>query len=78
MPIYEYVCLDCASAFELLIRGDEKPECPSCGKKKVSKQLSVTAAPQASGGDMACGAKDMCPAATGGCGGGACGMGGPF
>ena len=43
MPIYEYVCQECGAAFELLIRGDEKPECPSCGKKKVSKQLSVTA-----------------------------------
>ncbi len=80
MPIYEYICLDCESAFELLIRGDEKPQCPSCGKKRVSKQLSVTAAPQASAGDMMCGAKadGSCPAATGGCGGGACGMGGPF
>ena len=80
MPIYEYVCQDCGHAFEQLIRGDEKPVCPSCGKKKVSKQLSVPAAPQASGGEMPCCARadGSCPAATGGCSGGVCGMGGPF
>ncbi len=77
MPIYEYVCLECGNAFELLIRADEKPQCPACGKQKVSKQLSVPAAPQAAHGDLPCSAKGMCPAAAGGCGG-ACGMGGPF
>jgi putative FmdB family regulatory protein len=78
MPIYEYVCLDCSSLFELLIRGEEEPVCPACGKKKVTKQLSVPSAPQV-GGEAMCGAKadGSCPAA-GGCGGGGCGMGGPF
>lgn len=41
MPIYEYTCKDCGSDFELLIRGDEKPVCPSCGKKHLTKSLSV-------------------------------------
>lgn len=78
MPIYEYLCQDCSHAFELLVRGDQKPQCPSCSSRKVLKQLSVPAAPQASRGAAVCGAKadGSCPMT--GCGGGACGFGGPF
>lgn len=78
MPIYEYVCASCNNAFEVLLRAGEKPQCPACSSKKVLKQLSVTAAPQSSGGAVACGAKadGSCPMS--GCGGGACGLGGPF
>jgi putative FmdB family regulatory protein len=31
MPIYDYQCNACSSRFELLVRGDEKPICPTCG-----------------------------------------------
>ena len=44
MPIYEYTCKDCGSDFELLIRGEEKPVCPSCGKTHLTKSFSVPAA----------------------------------
>jgi len=77
MPIYEYVCETCNQEFEHLQRGDEKPACPSCGKKRLSKKFSVPAA-HTGGGDPACPARDagMCNP-TGGCGGGGgCGMGG--
>ena len=45
MPIYEYSCRRCESAFELLVRGQETPECPECGSHKLQKLLSVPAAP---------------------------------
>lgn len=40
MPIFEYVCEDCGKKFEMLIRGNETPECPKCSSKKVKKLLS--------------------------------------
>ncbi len=44
MPIYEYQCESCAQLVELLIRGDETPQCPDCGSSKLAKQFSVPAA----------------------------------
>ena len=46
MPIFEYVCDDCGSKFEKLLRraGDAAGECPSCGKSHLSEQLSTFAA----------------------------------
>jgi putative FmdB family regulatory protein len=73
MPIYEYTCNDCGSDFELLVRGEEKPVCPTCGKRHLTKSLSVPAAHSASS------AKDLPCQPTGcgmpQCGGGMCGMG---
>ena len=47
MPIYEYVCRKCAREFELLLRGEERPRCPSCSGQQVDKQWSVPAATRA-------------------------------
>jgi putative FmdB family regulatory protein len=44
MPIYEYVCRDCGHQFEWLTHGDTTPECPSCGRNKLSRMLSVPSA----------------------------------
>jgi putative FmdB family regulatory protein len=44
MPIYEYVCMECESHFEELVRIDEHPPCPDCSSANVSRQLSVFAA----------------------------------
>jgi putative FmdB family regulatory protein len=44
VPIYEYTCDKCDSQFELLVRGGERPACPSCGGRKLEKLLSVPAA----------------------------------
>jgi putative FmdB family regulatory protein len=45
MPLYEYTCEQCDNEFELLIRSsNDQPACPTCGTKKVTKQLSVPAA----------------------------------
>jgi putative FmdB family regulatory protein len=60
MPIYEYTCNDCGSEFELLIRGEEKPACPSCGQARLTKSLSVPAAHTTGSRDPACPAKDTC------------------
>lgn len=48
MPIFEYLCDDCGSKFEkLILRQNTDPEnnapieCPSCGKTKVTQQISM-------------------------------------
>jgi putative FmdB family regulatory protein len=71
VPIYEYVCMQCESHFEELVRAGEQPPCPDCGDSNVRKQLSVFSAhgsstqPTIGGG----------PSAGGGCCGGSCGCG---
>ncbi|MAE69270.1 MAG: hypothetical protein CME06_02245 [Gemmatimonadetes bacterium] len=70
MPIYEFVCRGCETAFEELVRADTRVECPSCGSAEVRKLLSSFSAV---GGAR----PDGCPD-PGGCepdacrGGGAC------
>ena len=71
MPLYEYTCQKCHRDFELLVRAEETPECPSCGSRRLQKLLSVPAA-HVAGPKL-----PTCPAAPpGGCGMGQCGMGG--
>jgi putative FmdB family regulatory protein len=43
VPIYEYVCMQCESHFEELVRNGEEPPCPDCGASNVRRQLSVFA-----------------------------------
>ena len=68
VPIYEYVCMECESHFEELVRSaDQQVTCPDCSAEKVVKQFSVfaahgTAAQPSFGG-------------SGGCCGGSCGCG---
>jgi putative FmdB family regulatory protein len=68
MPLYEYSCEKCSRKVELLIRGEEKPECPHCHSTKLTKLLSVVSGHVAGGGGSA--------AAAEGCGRPQCGMGG--
>ena len=44
MPLFEYQCQSCSKEFELLVRGSETPECPSCRSTALQKRLSVFAA----------------------------------
>jgi putative FmdB family regulatory protein len=76
MPIYEYVCMNCESHFEELVRADETPPCPDCGSGKAKRQFSTFAAhglskPQGSTTQPGVGG-----ASGGGCCGGSCGCGG--
>ena len=67
MPLYEYSCEKCSRKVELLIRGDEKPECPHCHSTKLIKLLSVFSGHVTGGGTSA---------AAESCGRPQCGMGG--
>lgn len=42
MPIFEYLCEDCGSKFEKLVRrpGVDEVLCPSCGKDHLDQQFS--------------------------------------
>jgi putative FmdB family regulatory protein len=44
MPLFEYACQECDKQFELLVRGSEIPECPSCHSTALQRRLSVFAA----------------------------------
>ena len=45
MPIFDFVCSDCQFEFEALVRASDMPVCPECGSAKVTKLLSLPAAP---------------------------------
>jgi putative FmdB family regulatory protein len=61
MPIYEYTCDRCGHAFEALVRAAERAECPQCGSTKLSKMLSVPAAPSHGGQRPPCGLERPLP-----------------
>jgi putative FmdB family regulatory protein len=64
MPLYEYECRNCHHHFELLVRSQTVPACPSCDSPEVDKQLSVFAVGAGvSGGDDV-----PAPAPCGACG----------
>jgi putative FmdB family regulatory protein len=48
MPIFEYVCEDCGSKFEKLVRsagnGGVAVACPSCGQSHLRQEFSTFAA----------------------------------
>ncbi len=70
MPIYEYVCMECESHFEELVRNGEEPDCPDCSSANVRRQLSVFAM---SGGTAE--QPTFRSSGGGGCCGGSCGCG---
>ena len=67
MPIYEYVCMECESHFEELVRNGEAVSCPDCTSSRVEKQFSVFATHGAS--------EQPSFGGGGGCCGGSCGCG---
>jgi putative FmdB family regulatory protein len=41
MPIYEYACKTCGERFELLVRGQMTPACPSCKGESLERLTSL-------------------------------------
>lgn len=74
MPIFEYVCKECSHAFEALVYGNEKPECPKCHGRKLAPQLSVFAV-AAKGSSASMPATGACGTCGDPRGAGACSMG---
>ena len=54
MPIFEFVCQECGSPFEELLRSAaviDEVKCPSCGSGQVAKQISTFASQMAGSGN---------------------------
>jgi putative FmdB family regulatory protein len=49
MPIYEYICDDCGTKFEKLVRNGDGVACPDCGESHLTPKLSTFAAHSSSG-----------------------------
>ncbi|HZO52263.1 MAG TPA: zinc ribbon domain-containing protein [Bryobacteraceae bacterium] len=49
MPIFEYVCEDCGTKFEKLVRNGASVACPGCGQDHLKQQFSTFAAKAADG-----------------------------
>jgi putative FmdB family regulatory protein len=49
MPLYEYGCQECGQQLELLVTASSQPACPKCGSEKLTKLLSIVAAPTRNG-----------------------------
>ena len=65
MPLYEYRCHDCGTAFELLLKSSsETPACTACASQRVEKLFSVFAV----GGRGSSSATDSIPEGCRGCG----------
>jgi putative FmdB family regulatory protein len=71
MPVYEYTCEACGAAFDHLVKSvhsTDKPVCPECRSKRVTRRYSTFAARQ--------GTRSAAPPAgpCSGCADGACPM----
>jgi len=54
MPIYEYVCRACGHEFECLVRDNEQPSCPACGRQELSRQFSAPATQTSATSEPSC------------------------
>lgn len=64
MPLYEFDCSECGTAFEKLVRrADDASEvvCPVCGSAKVSEKISAFASISKSGNTAASGGSSCAP-----------------
>lgn len=43
MPLYDYQCRMCGHRFEALVRGSDRPVCPSCHGTELEQLLSMFA-----------------------------------
>jgi putative FmdB family regulatory protein len=76
VPIYEYVCMECESHFEELVRGEQTIACPDCAATNVSRQFSTFAVHGAAKQpSMSRNSMKASGGGGGGCCGGSCGCG---
>jgi putative FmdB family regulatory protein len=40
MPLYDFICRTCGTAFEALVRPPQAPSCPSCQGQDLERQIS--------------------------------------
>ena len=67
MPIYEYICDDCGTKFEKLVRrNQDAPACPSCGESHLQTALSTFAAHSSHGKTLAANGTNQFPTCAGG------------
>lgn len=45
MPIFEYLCCDCAEEFEVVVSGKEPEKCPYCNGE-IKKLVSLPSKPK--------------------------------
>jgi putative FmdB family regulatory protein len=81
MPIYEFRCDDCGTAFETLVRAGHRgdAQCPRCNGGRLSREMSVFAAGSGGAGAAMSAAADAIASGggtTGRMGGGGCCGGG--
>jgi putative FmdB family regulatory protein len=72
MPLYEYMCRDCAKPFEAFVTAQRTPSCPVCSGENLAKLLSSPGMVGVSAGRADASSCDM-PAPMCGAQGGRCG-----
>lgn len=69
MPIYEYLCDDCRTRYEKIVRGNgDAIACPKCGSARNTLQFSVFSSPRDAGFSGASSSTASDSAAGSGCG----------
>ncbi len=78
MPVYEYLCKQCDTKFEELLRAGEswQARCPHCGAEEVNRLLSLFAATGNGSSQSAAAPSDFSATAGQACGCGSCSCGG--
>jgi putative FmdB family regulatory protein len=67
MPLYEFTCPECESAFEELLRSSAavaEVKCPTCGSERVRRKVSTFASRVSGGGAGASAAASCAPGGT--------------
>jgi putative FmdB family regulatory protein len=71
MPIYEYICDDCETAFErIVLNNNQEIACPKCTGKNNTIQLSVFSALNGNGTGASAASSAQTPSGGSCCGGG--------
>jgi len=63
MPIYEYLCSECNTLMEALIRTERDNKdlcCENCGSKRLTKKMSAPSSLVSKKGDPKCGMESPC------------------